>query len=555
MRTLIDDAKGDLATLRAIGIQKGVKRIATRRTLFVLLMFVAAGLRLLHLGEYPLPMHQDELSNAYDAYSLVETGADRTGTHFPLVLRAQGAVDYRTSLYAWLATGPIRIFGFSPAAARLPAAILGIASLALLFGFAKRLVNEEFAFLALAFAVFSPWHITYSRLAHEGAILHGFFVILILYLWQRAALNGYPRGQIVATGIAIGLSSSAYQTMRLVGPLLLLLVAYDLLRFDKAWRQSIPLLVFSALIGAVPQLYVMVTQPDHFFARLLATMPSSGGSAPPALQSALHGLSLVFGPKLLFWPNMEDTGYLAARLLFVELPFYYLGFLTLPKLPPTSSARFRWYTYAVFAIAILPAVITAHSASVRVSAALLILPIWTASGVMWSAQFLARHGIRRMLSYSVIAAGAIASIAFTAFMYFGSATVNGQRSNNVLVQVGQRLKGLAPHYDQVFVVDSPAYAGLHVAAFSGMHPSEFQRTRRIIVDANGWDYIRSVGKFQFLKPRELIPVAQSSCHSKAHDLFVSRTLLPGISPLDSVSWHNEKYYFLDLRGTTYCQLL
>jgi hypothetical protein len=164
---------------------------------------------------------------------------------------------------------------------------------------------------------------------------------------------------------------------------------------------------------------------------------------------------------------------------------------------------------------------------------------------MWPAQLLARYGVPQKLSYAAVAAGAAASIAFTAYMYFGSATVNGARSNNALVQVGQRLATLAPRYDRVFVVDSPWYSGLHVAAFSGMHPSEFQATKKITVDAKGWDYITSVGKFRFLKPRELLPIARRACREKTRDLFVSRTEVDDVAPFDSVSWHNEKYYFTD----------
>jgi hypothetical protein len=171
---------------------------------------------------------------------------------------------------------------------------------------------------------------------------------------------------------------------------------------------------------------------------------------------------------------------------------------------------------------------------------------------MWSAQLFARYGVPQKLSYGAVAAGAAASIAFTAYMYFGSATVNGARSNNALVQVGQRLGTLAPRYDRIFVVDSPWYAGLHVAAFSGMHPSEFQRTRKVTVDAKGWDYITSVGKYRFLKPRELLLTVRRACREKSRDLFVSRTGVDGTAPFDSVSWHNEKYYFTDLQATTPC---
>jgi hypothetical protein len=513
----------------------------------ILLVIIAAFLRLYRLDHYPLPMHQDELSNAYDAYSIVETGADRNGVHFPIVLRAQGAVDYRPAMYAWLAAVPIGVAGFSPAAARVPSAVLGIVSLVLLFLFARELVDERYAILALAFGVFSPWHITYSRLAHEGAMLAGFFVIAVLYLWLSAAARDYPHRLIGATGLVIGLSANAYQTTRLIAPLVLLLVAFDIYRSAKAPRSAIAILTIAAAIGAMPQLYVLITEPQHFFARLMATVPTTGAKEPSAIESALHGLSLVFGPKLLFWPNMEDTGYLSARLLTVELPFYYLGFFVLPGLIRRDRRKFGWYIYIVFAIAILPAVVTAHSASVRVAAALLILPLWTASGVRWVAQRLSRASPRipSPVTYSLVAAGACMSIAFTAFMYFGSKTVNGMRSNNVLVQVGERLRTLAPRYDRVFVVDSPVYAGLHVAAFSGMHPSEFQRTRKVNVDAKGWDHITSVGKYRFLTSGELDSVFQGSNQIGERDLIVSRFRIEAPPPFDSVSWNNERYYFTD----------
>ena len=101
------------------------------------------------------------------------------------------------------------IAGFSPAAARLPSALLGVAALGLMFLFASTLVSETFALLALGFGVFSPWHISYSRLAHQGAMMPAFFVILALWMWQRSAVRGYPALAIGLLGFSVGLSASA----------------------------------------------------------------------------------------------------------------------------------------------------------------------------------------------------------------------------------------------------------------------------------------------------------------------------------------------------------
>ena len=57
---------------------------------FVLvLLAVAAFLRFYGLDRYPLPAHRDELSNAYDSWALLETGADRSGNATSYVNQAE----------------------------------------------------------------------------------------------------------------------------------------------------------------------------------------------------------------------------------------------------------------------------------------------------------------------------------------------------------------------------------------------------------------------------------------------------------------------------------
>ena len=96
------------------------------------ILVLGALLRLLYLEQYPLAVNQDELSNIYDGYAIAETGADRWGQKYPLILRGFGSMDYRPPLYAWLSAIPIKLFGASVYSGRLVSAVLGIASLVLL---------------------------------------------------------------------------------------------------------------------------------------------------------------------------------------------------------------------------------------------------------------------------------------------------------------------------------------------------------------------------------------------------------------------------------------
>ena len=113
------------------------------------------------------------------------------------------------------------------------------------------------------------------------------------------------------------------------------------------------------------------------------------------------------------------------------------------------------------------------------------------------------------------------------------------------MQIGERVRSQQGRYSQIFVADSPEYAGLHVAAFAGVHPREFQRTRVVATDAFGWDYIRAVGKYRFISPAEVSAAMRAGCTSGERNLLVARDLPRGTAPYDSVQWHDEKYYFID----------
>ena len=241
--------------------------IPTRRVLVAALFAVGIFFRVYALDRIPLPIYQDALSNVYDAYSIVETGADRWGSPRPIIVRAFGENDYRPAMMVWLTTLPVKVLGFSTLAARAASAILGCLSLFLIFALARRMAGPAFATIALAFAALSPWLISDARVGHEGASLAPLFFILILYLWHRAAEKEYALSWTLVVGFVTGFSSNAYQTTRLIGPLLLGMMLVEVLRTRRKVDRVTVALVGSALIGAAPQIAVFVTGRDRFFAR------------------------------------------------------------------------------------------------------------------------------------------------------------------------------------------------------------------------------------------------------------------------------------------------
>jgi 4-amino-4-deoxy-L-arabinose transferase-like glycosyltransferase len=414
----------------------------------------------------------------------------------------------------------------------------------LIFLVARRLSGEKFALLALLLAALSPWHIAFSRLAHEGSMLPSFFVILCFWLWLRAAEKEYSLMRTIALGFSIGLSTSSYQTLRLIAPVWSLMILWDIWKRAPQRARSATTFAAAAFAGALPQLIVLATAPGHFFGRASSTLLDPTHPVT-FIAGAAKNFAEVLAPTILFWPAMVDTGLTSARLLPIETAFFYLGLLTLWMLRPPSGRRFVGYTYALFLLALVPAVITHSPHSIRVSAIISLLPIFSAAGFQSLGNVFKRTRLGP-LYYPAAVTGIVASFVFVAYTYVYSPKAPGQRSNNALVNVGTRLKFVQSRYDSIFVTDSASHPDLYIVAFSGMTPAEFQRAPKVIESRNGWDVAHRIGKYFFLDERDLHRSAKEPGTSRT--LFISRTPIADSNQLDSAFWFSEKYYFSERRN-------
>jgi len=162
----------------------------------LLLAFVGATLFLSKLDGNGLAAFDD----AYYAQKAKEIS--RTGELMRLYHDGEACFD-NPPLFMWLVAGSYRLFGVSEYAAKLPSALLGVATVLLLFVFVRRLVNADLALLAAGVLVLTPTFIKYSRHAMIDVPL-AFFVLLAFYSLVRA-LRGEPRCFLV-WGLAVSAS-------------------------------------------------------------------------------------------------------------------------------------------------------------------------------------------------------------------------------------------------------------------------------------------------------------------------------------------------------------
>src|ERR1700694_4553687 len=86
------------------------------------ILFLALFLRTYHLSAVPPSPYLDEVSNGYNAYSILKTGNDEYGRHLPILMQAYN--DFRPTLFVYFMIPFIATVGLTTFAIRLPAVLL-----------------------------------------------------------------------------------------------------------------------------------------------------------------------------------------------------------------------------------------------------------------------------------------------------------------------------------------------------------------------------------------------------------------------------------------------
>ena len=134
----------------------------------LLILLVGLILRVVWLDKFPVGFNADEVGQGYDAYSVLKTGRDSWGDFLPLFPRGFG--DFKPPLYMYTTIPSVAIFGLNEFAVRLPAALIGVGAIAVIYFLAKELFSEKIAIWSAFLMAISPWHMQLSRYAWEGSL-------------------------------------------------------------------------------------------------------------------------------------------------------------------------------------------------------------------------------------------------------------------------------------------------------------------------------------------------------------------------------------------------
>ena len=188
--------------------------------LLALIIFLGFILRVFNISHNPVALYGDELTIAYDAFSLLKTGHDQTGEAFPLTFRMG---EGRSAGYVYGSIPFIALFGPTEIGVRSLSVLSGMGIIILVFLLSRFLFNSNVALVAATLISINPWALNLSRGGFE-ANFGLFLMLLAAYLLVLASKKGWL---YILSALFFGLAIHTYPTYKLTIPLFLILFLYS----------------------------------------------------------------------------------------------------------------------------------------------------------------------------------------------------------------------------------------------------------------------------------------------------------------------------------------
>lgn len=389
-----------------------------------LILAVALAVRLYALGTNPLEVHADELAGLVGVANVLHGRA-------PLVPFFDLRVEY-LPLYGIFETMSTSLFGTNAFAMRLPAALLGVISVAALRWLTFELTVPErsaenqavvasFAVADGAAALFAvlPWSIHISRLGWENAAVFPFLFGALAALARGLRLR--TARPLLLAAILLGIGAYSYRAEPVDG--ILLGAALIVVRASDARACLRPLaLACSIALAIVAPLVVAVATHPRFFWRDANIATFGHGYTPAAFGTFVHNYITHFalGPLFGYGDGILDHGPHYGELYWWMLPFVLIGLVTASRIVgrQTRTVLYVWLTiYPLGGALTNDGVPDFPRTMIGAPLACILTAIGLCAGYLWLGRFNAATRSREMATTALAATAAFAFAGF-ARVYF-----------------------------------------------------------------------------------------------------------------------------------------
>jgi 4-amino-4-deoxy-L-arabinose transferase-like glycosyltransferase len=202
-------------------------KVIKKNWLIILILVVAAFIRLYKLSVIPSSLDWDEVAIGWNAKTIFHTRRDEFGKLLPLTFQSFG--DFKAPFLIYLTTLFVGLFGLSELAVRLPSVLSSLVTIITVYLLAKEISTKLniqkryqtlFPYLSTILITLSPWHYFFSRPAFEPNIAL-MWITLGTYLFIKG-ISSYKF--IPLSGLAFLASLYTYHSPKLFLPPFLLIL-------------------------------------------------------------------------------------------------------------------------------------------------------------------------------------------------------------------------------------------------------------------------------------------------------------------------------------------
>jgi hypothetical protein len=391
------------APVLAVRKRPGWARGHRFRLLVGLLLLLGVFLSVYRLLDTQPGFYRDESAISYNAYTIATGGVDEYGTPWPLFFRSFG--DYKSAPFVYLMAVVFKTTGPSILAARVVAALLGLAGAVVLAWLAVRITGRRAIGLFVgATALLTPQLFETSRLVFEVVLVPVLLSLFLVLLQASPSDRRWSWRAVILLGFILSAITYAYALGRLLGPLLALgLVAY----LRRATWVNVARTWAVYLAAVVPMGLYALELPESLSVRLQVT-GYLNGLAPPdiAARFAAQYLANIDPRNLLLLGDPIQRHHVAGVMGSILAATLILAILGLDRIAHRLRAD-PWWRFVVYGlvVSIIPASLTTDvSHALRLIALPVFVIVLTIPALAWLLEKAARHaGWQSALALLVIA--------------------------------------------------------------------------------------------------------------------------------------------------------
>jgi 4-amino-4-deoxy-L-arabinose transferase-like glycosyltransferase len=500
-----------------------INRFLNKNLILLFIIVIMAGVfRFWGVATNPPSLYWDEVSQGYNAYSVLTTGFDEHHQFLPITdFVAFG--DNKAPVNIYLIVLSMIVFGKTAFAIRFPSVLFGSLTIICAFFLAREVFwqhkkRDIIALVAAGLLAVSPWHILLSRVSYEANIAT-FFTVLGLFLFffaKRRFAWAY-----ILSGISFVVGFYAFNSNRVFIPLIVLVLGLlywkDLLLKKKA-------VLLSIIIGLVflTPMMVYFLNPDsriRFAEVNVFSDPAVVNQANTWLKADSNSLAGkifdnrrigyvfvymkhyfdFFNPQYLFFTgdvNPRFSAQASGELWLWELPFILIGFYNLFRMK-NKVALFvlLWFLFAPVAAA--TARETPHA--LRSETYIPVYELLASIGIVTLGMFL--YAKRKIFFYGTIfVVGVVALFEGTYFIHEYLVTFPVRYSQEWqygYAQAIQKTEKIKNNYDLVLFTNYYGRAYIYYLFYANVSPKTYWQKGNPTADVFGLYNVTKIGKYEF----------------------------------------------------------